>query len=326
MKIIPIAGSRNNAEPIMDRLFASQTQRLSQRMDFRRDLHPSEQQLAQRLGLAYLQGRWTLDDPALTRALELNREAGLNFQPGFTQLGRDDAAFYFVQGRALMIATGSWDSTSFRQQAGFEIGVFRIPAPSPDDPRYGAQLFGPAAENDVGTGLSFGIPRAGANVERALDFLRFLASQPANSKFSHRSGWLPSVEGVEPPAPVAPFLPVQTGYVDGFHLGQFGADSRRLLRTEMGRLVSPGGSVDKFREAIRAPLAVAIRDDLERVRRDSVLNISRQDVILQSLLETRAAHDQTADQKTSQLIEAQNRNEADTAWQALQLRLSRNAP
>lgn len=311
VKIIPVVGSRANGAPVIDRLFASQTQRVNQRIDLFHDLKPTGQAAA----LAYLRGDWTLDEPALRRALEISREAGLRFQPGYLQIERADAAFQFVQGRALMIATGSWDSPSFRQQAGFEIGVFDIPIPGRDHERYGEGVLGPAAENDVGTALSFGIPRATPNFELALDFLLFLSSQPGNTEFSRHSGWLPAAVGVEPDPVIAPFLPRQTGYVSGFVPSHFGTDTNRVFNAQSGLLVSPPGSVEAFVDSFRPQLATSIRDDLRRDSRNATVNITRQDIILAGLEGLRRHQEPGLDGKISRLLEAQNRREARIAWQ-----------
>lgn len=320
--LIPMAGSRDNAPILIGRLFTSQTQRLNQRLDVLHELKPPPAQVA----LAYLRGDWSLDDPAIERALEISRVAGLNFQSGYSQLGRDDASFYFVQGRALMIATGSWDSTSFRQQAGFEIDAFNIPIPGRDHPRYGAQLFGPASESDAGTGLAFGVSRSSPHFERALDFIQFLSSQPINEEFSRNSGWLPAVIGITPPPQVRPFLPRSDGYVGGFGFTQFGADSARVNSAHTSKLVSAAGSVESFRAALAAELPEAIRNDLQRVARSSLLNIGRQDLIIAGQAGLRRLEPATDALKLSRLLESQNRREAQVAWQHHELQRLSAAP
>jgi hypothetical protein len=320
--LIPVAGSRDNAPVLIGRLFSSQTQRLKQRLDMLHELKPTSAQVA--LGL--LRGDWSLDDPAVGRALEISRVAGLNFQPGYTQLGRDDASFYFVQGRALMIATGSWDSTSFRQQAGFEIDAFSIPIPGRDHPRYGAHILGPSSESNSSTGLAFGISRSSPHFDRAFDFLLFLASQPVNAEFSRRSGWLPSVTGITPPAEIRPFLPHTEGYVPGFTFAQFGPDSARVNSVHTNKLVSPAGSVDDFREALAAELPAAIRRDLGRMVRDSMLNIGRQDLLIAGEAGLSRIDVDAGELRLSQLLEAQNRREAQAAWQSHELQRLSPAP
>lgn len=324
--ILAVAGSRDNTPYIVNRLFGSQTQRLAQEIDLLRDLRLTNVALA----TSFLRDEWTLDHPAITRALEVVREAGQHFQPGFTQLGRNDASFFFVQGRALMIATGSWDSPGFRAQADFDIGVFDLPMPTRDHPRYGAQVVGLPAEADVGTGLSFGLTRQSAHPERALDFLRFLVSHGGNSTFARLSGWLPSVVGVEPAAEMQPFLPRLRGSIAGFDLYLFsiGPNAPRVVLNALNQLVGPGGSVDAYRATLAATYPAAVREDLFRSVRTTTANTARQDVIL-AALEHRQAHAPTADaatepandlaDKIDELIEGQTRQEAWNAWIELEL-------
>src|SRR5690606_848062 len=210
--VIPVAGSKDNAPLLLERLFSSQVQRLHQELDPQKNMRPVVTEIA----LSLLQGRWSVDDPSYASGLEIMREAAAYFQPGYSTLARDDATFHFLQSRALMIATGSWDSPSFREQADFEIGVFTLPVPAPEHPRYGPYTLGRGSEAETGTGLSFGIPKQTKNFARALDFLHFLSSKKGNTTFSRVSGWLPAVVGVEPPDHVKPFLPVTDGYVQGF--------------------------------------------------------------------------------------------------------------
>src|SRR5690606_22806955 len=81
-------------------------------------------------------------------------------QPGFIQADRDDASFYFVQGRALMIVTGSWDAPTFRTLAPFELSALQLPLPSPDHPRSGAGVLRPTSGAETPTGTTFGLPQA----------------------------------------------------------------------------------------------------------------------------------------------------------------------
>lgn len=303
--LLPIAGSKDNAPILINNLFGTVTQRLTLSIDHLHNLTP----LLSEISVAYLKGEWTLDDPAIRAAFDISRETGLNFQPGYAQLGRDDASFYFVQGKAVMITTGSWDSSSFRMLADFEIGVFDLPLPSRDNPKYGAYVLGASSEG-AATGLNFGIPRHTKNFEQTLDFLLYLGSQPVNAKFSRISGWLPSVVGVPPAKEVAPFKPRSEGYLDGFDLTTLGADTKRILAINNNALVSHNGSVDKLIERIRPRLPGTVRSDLERSQSNSLKNISRQDVIMIGL--QREANASAA--KLDETLEAQNRREAAHAW------------
>jgi raffinose/stachyose/melibiose transport system substrate-binding protein len=308
--ILPIAGSKDNAPFIIENLFSTIIQRLNQSLDTLLTLQPT----AAEISIDYLRGDWSLETPAIRAGFEISREAGLNFQPGYTQLGRDDASFYFVQSKALMITTGSWDSTSFRKLANFEIGVFDLPIPSSQNPKYGAYLLGPAAEG-ASTGLSFAIPRHTKHFDQTLDFLLYLGSQPVNEKFSRISGWLPSVVGVKPDAQIAPFFPRDKGYVNGFPLEKLGADTKRIMETSNNLLVSPNGSVDLMLTKLRKELAATLRSDLDRAQRSATQNISRQDINLAGLQRQPNA----SFAKIDQTLESQNRREAAHGWLALEL-------
>ncbi len=322
--LIPIAGSKDNAPPLLNRLFSSQTQRLHLSLDTFGNLRPGPADI----GLGLLRGDWSIDDPGYASGLAIIRETAASFQPGYAQIGRDDASFYFLQSRALMIATGSWDSPSFRAQADFEIGVFSLPIPSPDHPRYGAGVLGRGSEAETGTGLSFGIPRATKNPGRAIDFLRFLASHPGNTTFSRVSGWLPAVAGVETPVEVKPFLPVTVGYVDGFEPGFYmpGSNTYRVLLNQMNVLVGPAGSVAAYQDRVRAPLREAVAEDLRRAVANAHLNVNRQDVVLAALARLGPGDSHASDAKLDQLLEAQNKIEASNAWSLHELARLAEAP
>ncbi len=308
--ILPIAGSKSNSPVLMENLFGSVTQRLNQSLDTLHNLNP----VPLDIGIEFLRKNWDLDTPAIRLGYEISREAGLNFQPGYIQLGRDDAVFYFVQSKALMITTGSWDSSSFRQLANFEIGVFDLPLPDRDNPKYGPYVLGAAAEG-AATGLNFGVPLYSKNLDQTLDFLRYLGSYPVNSKFSRISGWLPSVVGVVPDEKIAPFAPRELGYIPGFSPTAIGPDTSRIISNANNLLVSPNGSVQELLDEIRDELPGTVRSDLVRTQTGSVKSISRQDVTLAAMQRMTTP----SPQKIDQMLESQNQRELVHAWTAFQL-------
>lgn len=324
-KVIPIAGSKSNAPPLLNRLFATQVQRLNQSLDRYKNMRPSVPDI----GLAFLRGDLSFDDPSLTSGFALMRESASYFQPGYSQLARDDASFYFLQNRALMIATGSWDSSSFRSQAEFEIGVFSLPLPTPEHRRYGPQMLGPGSEAETGTGLTFCISKQSKNFDRALDFLRFLVSKSGNATFSRVSGWLPSVVGIEPADHVRPFLPITDGYLDGFS-PEFrfgGGNSTRVIANANSALVGPNGSVEAFKTAVREPFLKAVRQDLQRHIHLAALNYNRQDAVILACEMIADATDNAVSLRTKidMLIETQNKLESTHAWTRHELdRLARD--
>jgi ABC-type sugar transport system, periplasmic component len=312
--LIPIAGSRDNAPIFINRLVSSQTQRLTQSIDLGRILRPSSVDI----GLGYLRRDWGAASPAFLDGLAIAREVGLSMQPGYEQLRHDDATFYFSQGRALMITSGSWDLPVFRSMVDFELGVFDVPLPDAAHSRYGRNLLGSPSEAGGGGGMAFGITRQSADVDRAADFLQFLTSRSGNATFSRLGGWLPSVVEVEPPDAVKPFLPRLEGYPPGFDLTlrSLGASSNYLIQAYHSVLVQPTGSVEKFLGEVEPKLESAIREDLGRVQRNLRNNVSRQDVTFTGLLamRRRMPDDDRRAARISGLTEVQNQQEAQLSW------------
>lgn len=306
--LFPIAGSNYGTPWFASALIGSQTQRLGQRLDDVLTLRPNPAENA----LQFLAGRWTLDDPEFVNGLHLARQIGRFAQPGFIQANRDDATFYFVQGRALMIVTGSWDAPSFRTLAPFEVGAFQLPMPLATHPRYGTGVLGPTSESETPTGASFALTRASPNRDRALDFLHYLSSQRGNTTFAHVSSWLPSVIDVDLPPLVKPFAPVIDGYVNGIGIDVGGGASvNRIVTANLNTLFDANADIGKLQALLREQLPDAVREDLARSARGMRLNSARQDTLLAAQLILRSHHPDAAEhrRKQSELLEAQTMQE-----------------
>ncbi|MDR1279604.1 MAG: extracellular solute-binding protein [Opitutaceae bacterium] len=278
----PIAGSQANSNPLIDRYFAAQTQRIGLALDSRRALMTRGPDQA----LGFLRGEWTYDDEPVRNGLTILREVARMMTPGFTQLRRDDAVFYFVQERAAMIATGLWDAYGLRTQAAFPIGVFPVPYPEFNDARHAAGALGPVTE--AGTGLTFtlGLPNAAANPKEALDFLQFLTSAEGNRILGERSGWLPGVTGT----PVDPALRVFLPETDGFPRGlnyewrEVGADTRHIQGSRMHLLINETGSLESYAAALTEALPKAAMSDLRRTVTNNRRNADSCDLPIGALL------------------------------------------
>ncbi len=281
--IIPIAGSRYNSPILMTTLFASQTQKKMVGLGPPGTLI----EVPARTTEALMDGEWGLDSPEVRSGLELIREVAAEMQPGFMQVTRDDASFYFVQGRALMIVTGSWDATSISQQANFPYAATRIPLPSKLHPRFGRNVMGMFSEAGGTAGVTFGITRESKNSVMATDFLLFLAAKQTNQLFTNTSKWLPSVLGVEPAPEAKPFMMQAQGYSPGFPLvdSTARADTNRLVSNNYHHLVGPGGSVEQFVDAIRPNFIPYMLVDLKREDLQISQAIQRMDVQLAALAE-----------------------------------------
>jgi raffinose/stachyose/melibiose transport system substrate-binding protein len=286
---------------MLDQLFRSQTQKLGLEIDQLHQLKPPSDP-----AIAFLDERVNLDAPAVRAGLELMHEVGRDFQTGFLQLDRDDAIFYFAQGHALMIATGSWDFGSIIKQAGFPIGVFPLVAP---------YTLGPVSEAGQGVGVNFHLTTRSAHPEVAIDFLQFLTSREGNQMFCNVSKWLPAVVGVEPPEATRSFAPVTQGYPDGFRIallmwGQ--GEMYRVMGNHIYRLFDNG--VENFVAAMRPELPAAVKADARQLLRTYSGNILRQDTTLAAFRQLGQAG------KASAMFESQNNQEAAYYWLQAKLR------
>lgn len=260
--VYPIAGSTYTGYTLFDRMMATQTQRLAV------ELNPTGSfgLLYEEFFLAYLNGLWSLQDPPLQDAFRLIKRLGREMTPGFLSLSREDAMFYFIQGRALMMPTGSFDITSVRNQAGFPVVIGPLPSPDPRHPVYGRNMIDKAAESALRGYGGFGITASSTQPELALDFLRFLTSQKANQTFSRVSRWLPVIRGVEADPEIEPFLPDRSGFPPGRFLRWGGGiETRRITETQMHELLSDSSDPEDFAEDMALPYARAMRRDLDSI-------------------------------------------------------------
>lgn len=318
--ITPVSGSKTYAPIVMRRLFGSQTEQLANRVAYDFFATGPDSPNAGLLAEGYLDGKWSLESPEVVAGLALMRDLGQYMQPGFLQLGRDDAAFYFVQGHALMMATGSWDATSINSQAAFRVGIGYIPVPAPGDPM-GPFSLGPISDSSTAAGLVIGVTRQSPNPEIALDFLRFLTSQPINQRFSEVSKWAPSVVGINPPGQTKIFQPFLDGYLGGFHLDFSGADAKRVTSTEQNRLMGAVGSTGAFIEATQPAYLGALLEDLNRRTLDSRVNAQRTDTTLGALawMHSQDPTDASVSARLDLLLQAAANTDY-TAWQTARAR------
>lgn len=277
-KLVAIAGSDYNGPIFLDQYMSSQTQKLVLRLDDLLDYSPSKQDLQ----LHYLLGHWSFNSPELQSGLALQNEIGRNLPPGFQSLRREDATFYFLQSRALMIASGSWDVRTLKAQAPFPIEIAPIPLPSTNNPQFGKYVLGTFAENnDVST--RFGLTRLSKHPKAALAFLQFLTSQRGNQLFVNTSYWLPSITGVTIPEPIRSFQPVTDGYTGGMTFGEFGADARLVITQNLYQLYGDNEPAKTFTQSVEQRLRPSVRADLLEEIKIRQHNIAHDDTTLAAL-------------------------------------------
>jgi raffinose/stachyose/melibiose transport system substrate-binding protein len=323
--LVPMAGSDANGLLIIERMFGSQTQQLLESWQQMGDFRVGSEDTR----LDFLAGEKSLHHPAFLSGFTLVREVGRFIQPGFLQLRREDATFYFTQERALMIVASSWDAPSFRELIGdsFEVAVFPIPLPDRDTPVYGQFVNGPVTEADVVPSGTFSLTNLHPpeRTAQALDFLRYLTSVPGNQKFVDRSGWLPAVVEIQPSPGTEAFMPELEGYPNGPQAHFNDNELRRVLNTRYHRLLATTGSVEEFLALVEPAYLAEIEPAIRRSNRDARTNINQQDTVMAAHWWLAQHEPQPEDREESlwklgMQVDSTNGNEANRYWFELRLR------
>ena len=320
----PLAGSKFNTPSLISLLAGHQTQRLALELDGYRTLRPLQRAVAG----GYLRGDWSFETPAMRSAVELAAEFGGYMPVGSMTLDRANASTAFAQGRVLMISTDTQDMPSLARSSPFRVGVFALPLPGRDDPRYGAFVFGAGSEASNAPGCPLGVSRQSQHPETAIDFLRFLTSEESNRRFADITGWLPSVKGVAVPPAVAAFQPVEAGYVDGFnlYLQGLGGAVQVAYSQNIEKLLDPRRGVDAFLETFTPAFSRAVREDLGRMLRSDRQTLRRSDAIAGALMAMPNGRGTDDAEKLTATWAAQNANELQHYQTLATLRQTDRAP
>ena len=316
-QIIAFAGSKANAPALLDLAFGNQTQKLKTRLEPTNELEVHNADVE----VAYLNNQWDLDNLEIRSGLEIIKALADRMSPGFLQLHRDDGLLLFVQERALMVVSGSYDAQSIRLQAPFDVGAFRVPLPTPQHREYGRHVLGRQTEAGLGTQSVYSIFVGSKHLEEATDFLRFFGSFEGNRIFSRRSGWLPAVIGIEPPEALRVFSPEDDGYPSGFNLS-LGPNLRQLYQTNIHHLLGPRGSVDRFITAIKPQFEQGVRADLEWMVDRVLVRVPVYDTLLAAMWEKGESNPDDPEGiagKFSAMAEIITYQEETTYWRAHEL-------
>ena len=124
----------------------------------------------------------------------------------------------FIQGTAVMIATGSWDAQSLVDQVGdsFEVGIFDFPIPV-EDAEYGRFVKGPLSEAGIRGGIPMAVTKQSRHPDICIDFLRFCTTKSNNEAWNQSITWLPVIRGAQLSPLLRPFRPkieVYSGWFD----------------------------------------------------------------------------------------------------------------
>ncbi|MDF3057351.1 MAG: transporter substrate-binding protein [Rariglobus sp.] len=316
--VVPFLSSKYHASGVYNRLFSSQTQKLTEQLRGT----PLFIYNTVELQLDYIRGDWSLDTPEIVSGLNITRDVSTLFQSGYEQLSREDGGFRFLQGTALMIYTGSWDYASFRDQAQFKLGVFDLPIPEAGSAGFGQYVAGEPSEGGVATNAVFSLARQSQYPAEALDFLQFLTSERGNRLFAEASGWLPAIVGVKPDKDIQPFYPEIEGVRNGFDTSTLGQQNAgRVVESGRHALLGPNGSVEAYRTYLKQELGPAVREDLERIVVQQNKVVQRQDSVIAAYaqLARNPEHAAGALRKMRENEESQTTLETLTAWISLNL-------
>lgn len=276
---LPIAASSHHALPLLHALAAVRTQSHLIDQPGRGLLMLTDEDLM----IDVLRGRLSWREPPLSDALTAMQAVGRWFPPGFLQAQREDMTFQFVQGRAVMMTTGSFDLRSLRTQAPFRLAVGPIPMPDSADPDFSRGVLGALPEVAVGSGR-FALTRGSRHPATALDFLRFLSSVENNSRFAASSEWIPAVVGARVPDAVQAFTPNPDGFPAPLNLfaglGPFADVFRTMLNQHSDLLFSRTRPLEAYLDAVASDFTPALNADLERMARNRRANLRRLDTIV----------------------------------------------
>jgi len=287
-KLIPIAGSMYSKNLFFLKFGAPFTAVYEPKVDL--DLNGSVTALE--TYAAFERGDVSFDDPQMVALFECIKTLCDQFSKGFMAMGREQAAFMFVQGNAAMIATGSWDANSLFKQAKFKVGVMGFPAPAPGE-RWGDLVKGKSNEAQGAAGAGYGINKFSRHREWAIDFMRFFSSKKYNQQFNRKANWVPCILGTTPTEEMMAFMPDPVGISSGSGLYfRRGGPVSTKFEGQLWLLLSGEITYEEFKETMMK----TIRDpkmgtqkvwekEYEKFR-DMARNIERLLAVESTLLET----------------------------------------
>jgi raffinose/stachyose/melibiose transport system substrate-binding protein len=207
---------------------------------------------------SYMRGEWSLKSPYLEAFYNMLHDWSSLFEPGFMGMDRQTAMFRFANQQAVILIAGSWDAKSIAKQSEghFDVGVFEQPIPAKNE-KYGSFVKGRATESNAMGGTAYGVYKGSKYPEIAIDFLKFISSQPYNGPIMEIASWPPIVVGSATSDQMKPFIPDPEGYATRLeiNLADYG-NPVTVLFNELARFQGSEQSLDEF----AAKYDAAVRD------------------------------------------------------------------
>jgi raffinose/stachyose/melibiose transport system substrate-binding protein len=269
-EITPIASSKYQVEFMRGRYLGSMTADLYREQDVDMDGFCSDEEKL----MAMLKGEYSVTNEQYKAAIDIMNDMADFFPRGFMSLGRMDSGFSFVQGRAGMISSGSWDAKSFIKKINelpenqrFEVGIFDLPMVAEDNPEYGQYTDGRVSEASTGTGFGFGITRYTKYFDLCVEFLQFCTLPENNTLLNEYAAWIPSVYGARATDMLQHFEPNYVGYWGNMSFHFWAGQSRMLEKQEYWPLISRDTDFASYAQHLQEHLPVAVADDYARAYR-----------------------------------------------------------
>jgi len=273
-RIVPIASCRPYANVTFAKMLRSLTQKLV------RDHSPNRTMSLPELDRLILDGTFSYSrTPEFIHSLEIMSELSQMFTPGFLQFEHEDAIATYLRQHSLMIIAGTWDYGTLEKNASFKMRGLPVPTPSPSDHHYGPFTLGQVAEVPMNA-ADLGIIRTSPNRDAALDFLRYLSSQPVAAQFSKISQRLSAIIDTPIPKSLEQLRTTSEGAANGFRVDVLGANANTLINRHIHLVVGLQPDISKFAELIDAEIAPYIRQDLATQLRNSKREIRDLDTAL----------------------------------------------
>lgn len=304
--IQPIASSKYQADVFKNRYFSEITPDLVRAMDYTLLGAPEGvEKLA-----AMIQGVYTPWNPEYEAAVKVLLEIAEFFPKGFMSLGREDSGFSFVQGKAGMITSGSWDALSYLkkiedqpEENRFEVGIFDLPSISTDHPVFGKYADGRASESDSGTGFAFGITRHTRNFDLCLEFLQFATTPDMNTKVNESAGWIPVIQGATPRELLKNFQPNVVGYFGNARLEVLPNGKVKLEDDQLFWVLIQGDiSYEEYAERLWDRLPVAAATDYKRLYEGSMESVPNRQLRCSAFLANVVFGDEGVETRTAREI------------------------
>ncbi|MFH0911073.1 MAG: extracellular solute-binding protein [Planctomycetota bacterium] len=146
-------------------------------------------------GADILQGikNGTVNTDRLLAVVDILREIGQYFQPGFTTMGLEQTTYLFHQGQVAFLPGHSANSYSLIANSDFPVEIIPIP-PIGARHKYSPFFTGRVTESGNKVEGLFGIPKATRHFDLALELLQFMTSWKINQETMASCNWAPAVK------------------------------------------------------------------------------------------------------------------------------------